>query len=63
MKQTLFVIINDKKQYYAGDIWWATYFTEAKYFINRELAKKELKDKKLDGKIHWILINPIIDDL
>lgn len=56
MNQVLYVILDSFGHYWAGDTWWATYFTEAKYFTNIRLAEKE--NLVVKGNIHKIIINP-----
>lgn len=64
MKQILYVLIASDNTYWAGLTkgveWWATYFTEAKVYTNRELAEKELNRLNIRAKIHKILIDPIL---
>lgn len=62
MRQILYVLIASDNSYWAGSSgsseWWATYFTEAKVYTNRELAEKELKRLNIRAKIYKVLIDP-----
>lgn len=65
MKQYLYVLINNKDNTYWAGIshsgkseCWATYFTEAKVFVRKILAEKELNSKNIDAKVYQILIEP-----
>ena len=64
MKQYLYVLIADDKKYWAGITkgieWWATYFMDAKVFINQALAQRELDKTKIKAQIHRVFINPEI---